>query len=88
MAYVVGMDPNVKPEKQGIKPIVATKTKVSQIKPRSGQGRVGLRHKIKTLIPKSIAQVMEKAKEQPKSIILDKVVPIPNYHNFSHKMQG
>ena len=32
---------------------------VSQIKPRLGQGRAGLRHKIKTLIPKPIAQVRE-----------------------------
>ena len=64
------------PEKQVMKPIVVTKAKeVSQIKPRLGQGRTGLRHKIKT------PQVMEKPVEQPKvqmpktSRICDKLVP-------------
>ena len=58
---------------------------VSQIKPRLGQGRAGLRHKIKTPIPKPIVQVMEKPIEQPNAIIpktsriQDNIVPIPNY---------
>ena len=57
---------------------------MSQIKPRLGQGREGLRCKIKTSIPKSIAQMMEKPIEQTKAImsemsrIWDKFVPIPN----------
>ena len=51
----------MQPEKQGIKPIVVTKEKyISQIKPRLGQGRAGLRYKIKTQIIKPIVQVMEK----------------------------
>ena len=53
-------------------PIAVTKEKeVSQIKQRLGQGRAGLRCKIKTpvlpLISKHIAQVMEKPIEQPKA---------------------
>ena len=82
-----GIDPNVQPEKQGKTPIAITKTKeMSQIRPRLGQGRAGLRCKLKTLTPtsinKPIAQAMEK---QPKVLVpktpkvQDKVVPIPNY---------
>ena len=57
--------PNVLPDKQVIKPIRVTRPKeVSQIKPRLGQGREGLRHKIKIPIPtpinKPIAKAMEK----------------------------
>ena len=60
------LDPNVQQEKQIIKLTALTKmTEVSQIKPRLGQGRAGLRCKIKTPIPinKPIVQAMEK---QPK----------------------
>ena len=61
-----GIDPNVQPEKQVIKPIAITKMKeVSQVKPMLGQGRAGLRCKIKTPIPKPIAQVTEKPIQQP-----------------------
>ena len=58
---------------------------VSQIKPKLGQGRAGLRCKIKTLIPKPIVQETEKPIEQPNAIMLktfriwDKAIPIPNY---------
>ena len=58
-----GLDPNLQPERQVIKPIVDTKRKeISQMTPWIGQGRTGLRHKIKTLIPtnKPIAQTMDK----------------------------
>ena len=55
---------------------------ISQIKPRLGQGRAGLRCKIKTLIPvnKPIVQVMEHppkilAPKSPK--VQDKVIPTP-----------
>ena len=45
-----GLDLNVQLEKQTIKPILVTKVKeISQIKPRIGQGRTGLRCKIKKL---------------------------------------
>ena len=80
-----GLYPNVQPEKQIIKPTMVTKTKeVSQLKPRLGQGRADLRHKIKTPIPinKPIVQVIEK---QPKVLttkspkIQDNIVAIPNY---------
>ena len=63
-----GLDSSVLPEKQVMKPIVVTKmTEVSQIKPRLGQGRAGLRCKIKTavslLINKPIAQVMKNSRK-------------------------
>ena len=36
------LDPNIQPEKQGVKPIAITKAKeISQIKPRFGQERAG-----------------------------------------------
>ena len=66
-----GLDPNVEPEKQIINPRAVMKMKeVSQIKPRLGQGRTGLRCKIKTpiqtLINKPSVQAMEK---QPKVLV-------------------
>ena len=75
-----------------MKPIVVTKVKeVSQIRPRLGQGRAGLRYKIKTpvslLISKLIVQVIEETVEQinvpvPKtSRIQDKIVP---YYAIPH----
>ena len=43
-----GSDPNIQPEKQFLKPLVVKKVKeVSQTKPMLGQGRAGLRYKIK-----------------------------------------
>ena len=82
-----GLDPNVQAEKQVIKPIAVTNQKeVSQIKSRCCQRRVGLRCKIKTLIPTSMNKPIKQAMEkQPKflvpktSKIQDKVVPISNY---------
>ena len=39
-----GLDPNLLPEKQVIKPMISSEVKgVSQIKPRLGQGRTGLK---------------------------------------------
>ena len=55
------LDLNTQPEQQVVKPIAVTKAReVSQIKPRLGQGRAGLRCKIKTQISKTLMQVMEK----------------------------
>ena len=43
-----GLDPNLFPEKQVIKSIIISEAKETyQIKPRSGQGRAGLRWKTK-----------------------------------------
>ena len=43
-----GKDPNIRPEKQVIKPIITSKAKsVSQIKPRLGQGKAGKKQKKK-----------------------------------------
>ena len=89
-----GLDLNIPPEKQVIKPIVAVERKeTSQIKQRLGQGREGLRQKIKTPVPhpisKSIVKLMEKQIEQTKvlvkvliqenSRIHDKILPISDY---------
>ena len=50
-----GLNPNIQPEKQAVKPIAVTNLKeVSQAKPRLGQGRAWLRHKIKTPIGKPL----------------------------------
>ena len=44
---------------------MVTKMKeVSQTKPRLGQGRAGLRHKIKTLLPTSIDKPIVQAREK------------------------
>ena len=54
------LDPNIQPEKQVVKPITVIKGKeVSQVKPRLGQGRAGLRCKINTSISKPLMQVTE-----------------------------
>ena len=42
-----GVDPSVKPEKQILKPLKLAKEPNPQSKPRLGQGRVGLRRKMK-----------------------------------------
>ena len=88
------LDPNILPEKQVIKSIIASKAKgMSQIKPRIGQGRASLRWKIKTPmsppINKPIVKLLEKPIEQPKvalkvpipesSSFHDKIIPIPDY---------
>ena len=39
-----GIDPNIRPEKQFIKPVISSEAKmISQVKPRIGQGRAGTR---------------------------------------------
>ena len=41
-----GIDPNIRPEKQDIKPIISSEAKcISQIKPRIGEGRAGMKQK-------------------------------------------
>ena len=82
-----GLDPNVQPEKQVMKPIAVTKVKeMSQIKPTLGQGREGLRCKIKTLIPTSMNEPIEEAMEKKQKVLVpktpeihDKIAPIPNF---------
>ena len=89
-----GLDPNILPEKQVIKPIMTSEAKgMPQIKPRIGQGRAVLRWKIKTLksppVYKSIVKLSEKPIEQPKVTlkipileslqIHNKIIPIPDY---------
>ena len=67
-----GLDLNILPEKQIMKPLAVTKAKeVSQIKPRLGQGRADLRCKIKTPMPTpistAIAQMMKRTVHNQKS---------------------
>ena len=62
---------------------------ISQIKPRLGQGRAGLRCKIKPLMPLPINKTIVKLIEHPKVVlkvrvqensrIHDKIMPIPGY---------
>ena len=54
------LDPNIQPEKQVIKPITVTNVEFTQVKPRLGQGRAGLRCKIKTPVSRPIVQTIEK----------------------------
>ena len=80
-----GLDSNIQPEKQVLMPTACTKMKeVSQIKPRIGQRRAGLKHKIKKPICRPIAQVIEKPVEKNKSLsaqnfYLLKIIPILNF---------
>ena len=83
-----GINPNTHSGKQVMKPIAVTNMKeVSQIKSRLGQGRAGLRCKIKTPIPNPKVLMTEKSMKQPKFIIHKmsriwvKVAPIPNHTN-------
>ena len=60
-----GLDLNIQPEKQIIKPKVVSKGKAtSQIKPRL-QGRVDVRHEIKTPVPPLIYKPIVKLAEKP-----------------------
>ena len=60
-----GLDPNVLPERQVIKPIVTSEAKgVSQIKPMLDQGRAVLRWKIKTPMPSHINKCIVKLTEK------------------------
>ena len=70
---------NIQPEKQVIKPIITKPKEVTQIKPRLGQGRAGLRCKINTQISKPVVQMIEKPLEIPNiPKMQDKVTTIPN----------
>ena len=46
-----GSDPNMLPEKQVIKPITSEMKGVTQTKPRLGQGRAGIKWRIKLPVP-------------------------------------
>ena len=74
------LDPHTQPEKQTIKQIVSKVKEVSEIKPRLGQGRTGLRCKIKIQISKHIVQVVDKPLKIPNMAKKqDKVMTIPNF---------
>ena len=55
-----GIDPKVQPEKQVIKPIIFTEVKgITQNKPRLGQGRAGIKRKIKPHIPPQLSKPIQ-----------------------------
>ena len=61
-----GLDSNILPERQVIKPIVASEVKgMPTIKPRIGQGWAGLRWKIKILMSLLINRPIVKLPENP-----------------------
>ena len=61
-----GLDPNILPGKQLIKPTITFEARgLSHIKPRLGQGRTGLRWKIKLPISPLINKPIVKLKEKP-----------------------
>ena len=59
-----GIDPNIRLEKQVIKPIISDANDIPQIKSRLGQGRTGIKQKIKLPVSppldKPIIQIAEK----------------------------
>ena len=70
---------NIQLEKQVIKPFVSTVNKISQIKPRIGQGRAGLRLK-KPHISQLIVQSVKHLQKTPEvSKIQMQVINIPNF---------
>ena len=70
-----GLDPNVSPEKQVIKPIITSEAKeIYQIKPRLGQSNAGLRWQIKTLMPPQISKPTVELTEKP----------MPHIQNIEH----
>ena len=82
------VDPHSQPGKQTIQCIVSKVKDVSQTKPRLGQGRVGIRCKIKTQISKPTAQMVEKPLQIhniPK--IQDKAMAIPNFATPSYNQK-
>ena len=85
-----GIDPNIKLEKQVIKQIISYETKcVSQIKPRLGEGRAGIKQKKKTIklpvSPPSDNPIIQIAENQflqkPQNIIQPKKI----IENFSSR---
>ena len=63
-----GIDPHVKPEKQVVKPTtVLTETKQCWEKLRLGQGRAGLRRKIKMVMPSQPNQSAQKVAPSEKT---------------------
>ena len=75
-----GLDPHTQSQKHIIKPMISKTRRISQIKPRLGQERAGLRCKIKTQISEPIVQTIErplKIPDIPKT--QDKVMTISNF---------
>ena len=63
-----------------MKPLTVTEAReVSQIKPRLGQGRAGLRCKIRTPMATPISKPIVQMTKNRTSRIQDKILPIPNY---------
>ena len=73
------LNPNVQPEKQVIKSLVSKVKEIPQIKPRLGQGRIGLRCK-KPQISQPIAQSVKQPVKVPEICRTQNIVTtIPNF---------
>ena len=81
------LDPNIRPKRQVIKPITASEVKgVTQVKPRLGHCRVGIKWKIKFPVSlphdEPIVQLKEKTiSQQPQNVVQPKMtvkVPVPD----------
>ena len=80
-----GLDPNIRPEKEVIKPLIVSKVKIlSQVKPKPGQGRAGIKQKnkipVSVLLYRPIIHLKEKLiSQQPQNLVQPKItltVPI------------
>ena len=61
-----GLDPNIRPERQVIKPIITSEAKgVYQIKPRLGQSGAGIKWKIKLPVSPPLDKSNVQLKEKP-----------------------
>ena len=66
-----GVDPHMTPERQTVKPTVTqTEVRSPTYKPRVGQGRVGLRRKVKMVILPQPMQVIPSIAEKQKLEIM------------------
>ena len=89
-----GLDPNIIPEKWVIKPIIASEVKgVSQNKPRLGQGRTGIKWKIKfpvsPPIDRPIVELKKPISQQPQNLVQQKItsnVPVTESSQIHDKL--
>ena len=65
----MNLDPNIHPEKQAIRPLKVND--ILQEKPRTGQGRAGIRRR-KPLINQTTAQTTETSKKFPEASKIEK----------------
>ena len=78
------LDPNIQPEKQGIRPLKGNE--ISQEKPRIGQGRAGMRGRRLPPINQTTAQSAEMSKKIPEASKIEKKVV--NHPDFTTQVQS